>query len=95
MADQTVWTLVNRNEYDVDGREISVDAKEGVRYFDLYHGVELHPDHEGGKDVLSFAMEAHGFGAILATTAEPDAGLRDLMKHMKAMTQKPLSSYFE
>jgi gamma-glutamyl hercynylcysteine S-oxide synthase len=93
LANQTVWTLVNRNEYDVTGREISVDAKEGVRYFDLYHGVELQPDHEGSKDVLSFAMEAHGFGAILATTAEPDVRLRDLMKRMKAITEKPLSSF--
>ena len=93
LANQTVWTLVNRNEYDVNGREISVDAKQGVRYFDLYHGVELHPEHERGKDVLSFAMEAHGIGAILASTAEPDAGTQDLMKRMKAMTEKPLSSF--
>ena len=93
LGDQTVWTLVNRNEYDVTGREISVDAKTGFRYFDLYHGVELQPEHEEGKDVLSFAMEAHGFGAILATTDEPDAKLRDLMKRMKAITEKPLSSF--
>ena len=93
LGDQTVWTLVNRNEYDVTGREISVDAKTGFRYFDLYHGVELQPEHEEGKDVLSFAMEAHGFGAILATTNEPDAKLRDLMKRMKAITEKPLSSF--
>jgi gamma-glutamyl hercynylcysteine S-oxide synthase len=93
MEDQTVWTIVNRNEYDVNGRQLSVPAHPGVRYFDLYHGVELKPDHEDGKDVLSFTIEAHGFGALLATTSEPDAHLQDLMKRMKAITEKPLSSF--
>jgi gamma-glutamyl hercynylcysteine S-oxide synthase len=93
MGDQTVWTIVNRNEYDVAGRQISVPSKPGVRYFDLYHGVELKPDHEEGRDVLSFPIEAHGFGAVLATNGEPEAHLQDLMKRMKAMTEKPLASF--
>ena len=93
LGDQTVWTIVNRNEYDVTGRQISVPSKPGVRYFDLYHGVELTPDREDVKDVLSFPIEAHGFGAVLATNGEPDAHLQDLMKRMKAMTTKPLSSF--
>jgi formylglycine-generating enzyme required for sulfatase activity len=93
MGDQTVWTIVNRNEYDVTGRQISVPSKPGVRYFDLYHGVELKPDHEDGKDILSFPIEAHGFGAVLATNGEPDAHLQDLMKRMNAMTTKPLASF--
>ena len=41
LAQQTVWTIVNRNEYDVDGRQMSVPYTQGMRYFDLYHGVEL------------------------------------------------------
>ena len=93
MGDQTVWTIVNRNEYDVAGLQISVPSKPGVRYFDLYHGVELKPDHEEGRDVLSFPIEAHGFGAVLATYGEPDAHLQDLMKRMKVMTEKPLASF--
>jgi gamma-glutamyl hercynylcysteine S-oxide synthase len=93
LGNQTVWTIVNRNEYDVSGRQMSVPSKPGVRYFDLYHGVELKPDHEDGKDVLSFPIEAHGFGAVLATSGEPDAHLQDLMKRMKAMTTKPLVSF--
>jgi formylglycine-generating enzyme required for sulfatase activity len=92
-ADQTVWTLVNRNEYDVTGRQMAVTGKAGLRYFDLYHGVELQPEHENGQDVLSFSIDAHGFGAVLATTEQPDAGLQNLMKRMKAMTEKPLASF--
>ena len=42
-GDQTLWTIVNRNEYDVDGRQMNVPSKPGMRYFDLYHGVELNP----------------------------------------------------
>jgi iron(II)-dependent oxidoreductase len=93
LGNQTVWTVVNRNEYDVNGRQLSVPAKAGARYFDLYHGVELQPDHEDGKDVLSFRVEAHGFGAVLATSGEPDAHMQDLISRMKVMTAKPLSSF--
>ena len=93
LNDQTVWTIVNRNEYDVSGRQISISAQEGMRYFDLYHGEELKPERDGSNDVLSFAIEAHGFGTILASKNAPDAKLQDLMARMKKMTAQPLSSY--
>jgi formylglycine-generating enzyme required for sulfatase activity len=93
LGDQTVWTIVNRNEYDVNGPQMSVPSKAGVHYFDLYHGVELQPGHENGHDVLSFPVEAHGFGAVLATSGEPGAHIQDLMKRMKAMAAKPLSGF--
>src|ERR1700730_17996390 len=60
LGDQTVWTIVNRNEYDVDGRQISVPYTAGMRYYDLYHGTELTPEHEGNEAVLAFPIEAHG-----------------------------------
>jgi len=90
---QTVWTIVNRNEYDVSGRQMSVPAETGVHYYDLYHGVELTPEREGSNDILSFKMEAHGFGTILATREAPDSKMQDLMDRMKKMTATPLSSY--
>ena len=40
LADQTVWTIVNRNEYDVSEEQMSVPYKQGMRFYDLYHGVE-------------------------------------------------------
>ncbi len=46
-GERTLWTIVNRNAYDVDGRQMAIPFAEGARYFDLYHGVELHPDREG------------------------------------------------
>jgi formylglycine-generating enzyme required for sulfatase activity len=93
LGDQTLWTIVNRNEYDVTGQQISVPYVEGMRYFDLYHGAELKPDHEDDLAVLSFPIEAHGYGAILATSAAPDAQVEQLMSKMKEMTRTPLSSY--
>jgi len=92
--DQTVWTIVNRNEYDVEGHEIEVQPEEGMRYFDLYHGTELKPKRNPeGKVVLSFAIEAHGYAALLAAKTAPDTAIQALMSKMKEMTAKPLASY--
>jgi len=93
----TVWTIVNRTGYDIDGRQMDVVAAPGMRYFDLYHGTELqpeaNPDSNSPSAVLSFGLEAHGFGAILATAGEPSEAVKALMKRMAAITDKPLASY--
>ena len=93
LADRTVWSIVNRNEYNVTGQQMSVPAEDGVRYFDLYHGVELKPEHERSEAVLSFPIEAHGFGAVMAIHGSPDAKIDELMSRMNTMTETPLSSY--
>ena len=62
---------MNRNPYNIAGRQMDVFTAPGMRYFDLYHGVELKPQIEGPLAVLSFDLEAHGYGAILATPGEP------------------------
>ena len=93
LNDQTVWTIVNRNEYDASGPQLAVPIAEGMRYFDLYHGVELKPDVDAGSATLSFPIEAHGFGAVLATKGEPNDAMRQLMSRMKGMTAAPLASF--
>jgi formylglycine-generating enzyme required for sulfatase activity len=93
LENRTVWTIINRNEYDSDGPQMTVPYKAGERYFDLYHGVEVRPEREGERAVLSFPVEAHGLGMILATQGEPDAGMQQLMTRMKAMTAQPLGSF--
>lgn len=92
LTGETVWTIVNRNEYEVEGRQMSVAHQDGIHYFDLYHGVELKPVSEGASDVLSFDLEPHGFGAILATSA-PSGSHRQLMEKMRTMTSRPLADY--
>ena len=97
LAQQTVWTIVNRNDYDTSGRQMSVPITEGMRYFDLYHGTELKPEIEGPSNasvaVLSFDIEANGYGAILATPTEPAADTKALMQRMATMTKQPLASF--
>jgi len=64
----TLWTLVNRNEHDVDGEQIRLPHREGTRYFDAWNGVALEPRIEGEHAVVAFPMEGAGFGAVLAVT---------------------------
>ena len=90
---QTVWTIVNRNQYNVTGRQMSVPYAEGMRYFDLYNGVELTAERAADEAVLSFPIEAHGYAAVLATPGAPAAPMSRLMGKMKAMTARPLAEY--
>jgi len=106
----TVWTVVNRLESSLDGEQLRVPHAEGTRYFDLWNGVELVPRLAAdrgvgstgtpgmGEAVLSFALEAHGFGAVLATrgvvdgldaflAARPKQALRSLSAEWKSIPQ--------
>jgi iron(II)-dependent oxidoreductase len=93
---QTLWTLVNRVEYDISGNQLRLPHKTGMRYFDLWHGVELKPDLSATNGALSaklnFTMEANGFGAILAATNEDDI-LRRLLGEMRALSKKRLTVF--
>jgi len=94
MGSQTLWTIVNRNEYDVEGDQMEIPATNGLRYFDLYHGLELKPENRpDGKAVLAFSIEAKAYGAILAANAAPDQGILALMSKMKDLNSTPLASY--
>jgi iron(II)-dependent oxidoreductase len=94
LGGETVWTIVNRNEYDVEGDQIELSSQQGFRYFDLYHGVELQPQtRPGGKIVLAFSIEAKGYGAVLATKTAPDQKVLDLMSKMKELTATPLANF--
>jgi formylglycine-generating enzyme required for sulfatase activity len=88
----TVWTFINRNEYDVTGSQIRIPVQNGARYYDLWNGVELKPDVREGKAVLSFPIEANGYGAMLAaTSAVPD--LPGFLSTMHDLAKHPLKSF--
>ena len=72
LGDKTLWTIVNRNEYDVDGRadDRSATRLECVTSISITAS-NSRRDREGGNDVLSFSIEAHGYGAVLATPGDP------------------------
>jgi gamma-glutamyl hercynylcysteine S-oxide synthase len=93
LGDQTVWTIVNRNEYSVTGSQMAVPFHQGRRYFDLYHGIELTPARDGDHTALAFEIEANGYGAIIETSSAPDKSIEQLMATMKQMTAAPLSGF--
>ena len=94
--DQTLWTLINRNDYEIRGRQIEISATPALRYFDLWHGVELFPGSPGSRNVvtLSFEMEGHGFGAILAINSEAlQPKVEELLSQMRSFSAKPLADF--
>ncbi|HUO13740.1 MAG TPA: SUMF1/EgtB/PvdO family nonheme iron enzyme [Verrucomicrobiae bacterium] len=90
----TLWTIVNRNESDVNGPQLANRNQPGMHYYDLWHGAELQPSTENGMSVLNFDLESLGFGAILATSdASEQARTRELMEFMSERSRRPLSTY--
>jgi iron(II)-dependent oxidoreductase len=93
LGNAVVWTIVNRNPYNVGGHQMDLPAIAGMRYFDLYHGVELKPQIDRTDAVLSFELEAHGYGAILAVPGDPGENMKALMQRMAEMTKRPLADF--
>jgi len=90
--DSTLWTIVNRNSYPVNGRQLTIPHAEGMHYYDLWNGTELKPEREDRRDTLTFPLEANGFGAVLATSSA-GADLDGLLHKMQTLSAKPLSSF--
>ncbi|MDR3702676.1 MAG: SUMF1/EgtB/PvdO family nonheme iron enzyme [Candidatus Sulfopaludibacter sp.] len=84
----TLWLLVNRTVYNVVGPELEVRSEPGMHYFDLWHGVEL----RGGAP-LSFAMEALGYGAVLAQKEPAGAELNAFLAEMRNLNAQPLAAF--
>ena len=91
-ATATLWTIVNRNEFDVAGEQIAVRHRAGTRYYDLWHGEELTPTLHNNLATLSFVIDGRSFGAVLATT-EVTASQKELLAFMAERSKRPLNSY--
>ncbi len=90
----TLWSVINRNEYAVTGMQLEVPDEPGRRYYDVWHGTELKAARHGEVDKLSFVMEAHGFGAVLALDGgQPAPDVSKLLAQMKEWSERPLASY--
>jgi iron(II)-dependent oxidoreductase len=94
-ANGTVWTIVNRNEYEVSGPQIEIASDAGMRYYDLWRGSELKPAEPtaNGKATLNFDLEGLGYGAVLATKQQPDESVQKLLTYMAERSKRPLASY--
>jgi gamma-glutamyl hercynylcysteine S-oxide synthase len=93
LGNQTLWTIVNRNQTDIDGHQLQLPIQSGLHYFDLWNGAELTPEISGDHLFLNFPIEAHGFGAILSTPDAPDTKRLALLSEMKKLSPTPLSGY--
>jgi formylglycine-generating enzyme required for sulfatase activity len=90
----TMWTLINQNEFDANGEQIVVPYKPGEVYYDVWHGVELSPAVADGKATLSFMIEGHGFGAVLAMDSGPSpSDLWTFLDDMHRLNSVRLDSY--
>jgi formylglycine-generating enzyme required for sulfatase activity len=93
VGNQTLWTIVNRNEYDVDGPQLDLEAQPGMHYYDVWHGVEMKPTAGSGRVTLSFSMEAKGFGAVLVQPEPADPQLQKFLGEMAQLNGRPLSQF--
>ncbi|MBN8483071.1 MAG: SUMF1/EgtB/PvdO family nonheme iron enzyme [Xanthomonadales bacterium] len=76
-AGRTLWTLVNRNESDLDGDQLRLPHARGTRWFDAWNGIALQPRIDGEHAVIAVPLEGHGFGAVIALAPGADATALD------------------
>ncbi|MBV9342470.1 MAG: SUMF1/EgtB/PvdO family nonheme iron enzyme [Acidobacteria bacterium] len=89
----TLWTLVNRYEYEVAGEQLRVPHHAGMHYYNLWSGRELAPAVSNNSATVSFAIEGRGLGAVLAQAGEPAPAVRELLTFMEERSKRPLESY--
>ncbi len=84
-------------EYDISGPQLRIRHQPGVRYFDVWHGVELEPalitDNGIRYADLSFEIEANGYGGILATRTDPNHDFQSLLSDMNELAEKRLAAF--
>ena len=72
-------------------------SADDIHVYDCYHGIELKvtTNNDATELSVSFAIEADGYGAILATMNDTatDAELQQFLSTMTKMTQLPISAY--
>jgi gamma-glutamyl hercynylcysteine S-oxide synthase len=92
-ADCTLWTLVNRNEYDLTGEQLAVAHLDGRTYYDLWNGSKLDPRIVGSQAFIALPLETRGYGAVLGVErGAPVEGLDAFLAQMKQLNQVPLQS---
>jgi|TARA_R100000093_G_scaffold71525_1_gene47560 formylglycine-generating enzyme required for sulfatase activity len=90
----SLWTVVNRNEYEIDEEQLAIDHEDRTRYFDLWSGVELNPRFDSKSAIISFNMEPKGYGCVLSIKQDEHVeGLEEFLKMMKSMAAKLLKEY--
>ncbi len=83
--DRSLWTIVNWSAEPVFGDILRVRHSPGMRYFDVWNGVEIKPAIRDGEATLGVSeIEGHGLAAIVAVKNAPDAALERLLADSRA-----------
>jgi len=89
----TLWTMINRNEYEVTGDQLAARHVAGRQYYDLWHGRPLDPRIENGEAILALPIEKNGFGCVLSIDASAQVeNLAAFLEDMKILAEVPLQS---
>jgi len=93
-TDMKVYTLVNRDSVDRNGRQLQMPYEQGIRYFNLWNGRELTALRDGDVVSLEFPVEALGFGAVLAARSYTlDSAFYRFLAGMRRRGSKLLRDY--
>lgn len=76
------------------GNQIQVNYEKEFHYFDVWHGIQLNPEIIDNKAMISFPIEANGFGAILYFKPEDSPKeFSPFLSTMKEYSSHSLSYY--
>jgi formylglycine-generating enzyme required for sulfatase activity len=89
---ETLWTIVNRNQYRLTGSQITVTHQPGFHYYDVWNGTELQPEVVGATATLNFDLEAQGYGAVLASQ-QLSAAEVNFISAMHQLSRRPLGNF--
>lgn len=93
-SDSTVWTIINRTDWQINEPVLRLPHQPGQRYFDLWQGRELQPRIVDGDAEMKVTLEAHGYGAILRLRAGASmASLPATLRTLAQQARKPLAAY--
>lgn len=93
-AGRTLWTLVNRQEYALDGEQLAVPHVAGATYVDVWNGRAVEPRISEGQAHFAAELEPHGFGALLQLQPGADAAdLGGLLAAMRQRAARPLANF--
>jgi len=91
--DRILWTIINRNEYDLTSPQLKVPMEKGTRFFDVWNGCEIIPDKESSLAILSFTMKERGYGAVLSINEDSITNeLLAFLEEMNTLSKRSLSS---
>jgi formylglycine-generating enzyme required for sulfatase activity len=92
-ADRTLWSIVNRNEYDMSGEQLVVPHRDGRRYYDLWNGEQFEPRVVDGQAFVSLKLETRGYGAVLGVERGVKVeGLDQFLRQMQELSRVSLQT---